>query len=893
MMLESTAASVPAAPYDLRIDSGGDGVIVSGAAPRLSFTVPVEAGGPTGFEVEARIDGHTRAPVSLAAGQHLLVPWPWTALTSGQRVHWRVRALSAADASPWSEWSAFECGLLDADWSAEWISPVEHDDPGYGARGAHTLARTFDAVDIVGARLYSTALGVYTASINGQRVGTAELSPGSTSYDRTIYAQAADVTSLLQDGDNALEIELSDGWYRGQVGAFRLPAGWGTTLAARAELHLELADGSRRVIRTDGEWTSAPSSIVRADLMDGQTTDFRAESGSAVPVIVGAVDGPPISWSPAPPVRVVETRDVVSANRIAEDTWVLDFGQNASGWIRLTDLGPAGTRTVIDYGEHIGQDGDLDTSHLDSTKPGEPSVVFVQHDEVVSAGGGEVFEPRHTVHGFQYARISRERASFDAATAQMRIVQTDLRRTASFESSAPALNRLHEIADWSFRGNAVDVPTDCPTRERLAWTGDYQVFAPTAARLYDVLGFTRKWLRSVRDDQLDDGRIANFSPDGRRIKLNLDDQFAMMTGSSGWGDAITFVPWEMYTAYGDSQILEENWDAMVRWVEWALGAARTTRHHSRVERSAEPQPHEEYLWDGTFHWGEWTEPVPKAEDGSRLDPIKTNPMAWFMADKGEVGTAYLYRSTRILADAATVLGRAEDAERYAVLADRILDAWRTEFLAGDGRTVQDTQAAYVRALTFGLIPESQRAAAAERLVELIRAAGTHLGTGFLATGDLLPALADTGHASVAYELLFQRSAPSWLHMIDRGATTVWEDWEGVDDEGAAHESLNHYSKGAVIRFLHTHALGLRQDPGSVAWHTFTIAPVLGGGLTWATGHLDTPRGRIRVEWRIDGDELQIEAEVPAGSAATVVFPDGSRHAVLPGPFCGRGHLIAQ
>lgn len=893
MMLESTAASVPAAPYDLRIDSGGDGVIVSGAAPRLSFSVPVEAGVPTGFEVEASIDGHTRAPVSFAAGQHLLVPWPWTALTSGQRVHWRVRALSAAGASPWSESSAFECGLLDADWSAEWISPVEHDDPGYGARGAHTLARTFDAVDIVGARLYSTALGVYTASINGQRVGTAELSPGSTSYDRTIYAQAADVTSLLQDGDNALEIELSDGWYRGQVGAFRLPAGWGTTLAARAELHLELADGSRRVIRTDGEWTSAPSSIVRADLMDGQTTDFRAESGSAVPVIVGAVDGPPISWSPAPPVRVVETRDVVSANRIAEDTWVLDFGQNASGWIRLTDLGPAGTRTVIDYGEHIGQDGDLDTSHLDSTKPGEPSVVFVQRDEVVSAGGGEVFEPRHTVHGFQYARLSRERASFDAATAQMRIVQTDLRRTASFESSAPALNRLHEIADWSFRGNAVDVPTDCPTRERLAWTGDYQVFAPTAARLYDVLGFTRKWLRSVRDDQLDDGRIANFSPDGRRIKLNLDDQFAMMTGSSGWGDAITFVPWEMYTAYGDSQILEENWDAMVRWVEWALGAARTTRHHSRVERSAEPQPHEEYLWDGTFHWGEWTEPVPKAEDGSRLDPMKTNPMAWFMADKGEVGTAYLYRSSRILADAATVLGRAEDAERYAVLADRILDAWRTEFLAGDGRTAQDSQAAYVRALTFGLIPESQRAAAAERLVELIRAAGTHLGTGFLATGDLLPALADTGHASVAYELLFQRSAPSWLHMIDRGATTVWEDWEGVDDEGAAHESLNHYSKGAVIRFLHTHALGLRQDPGSVAWHTFTIAPVLGGGLTWATGHLDTPRGRIRVEWRIDGDELQIEAEVPAGSAATVVFPDGSRHAVLPGPFCGRGHLIAQ
>lgn len=889
-----TIASNPAsAPFDLRIDSGGDDIVVSEAAPRLSFTVPVEAGEPTGFEIEAIIDGEATTPVSLAPDAHLFVPWPWTDLTSGQRVHWRVRAQSGAGPSPWSDWSAFECGLLDADWSAEWVSPVEHDDPGYGARGAHTLARTFDAVDVVSARLYSTALGVYHASINGTRVGTTELSPGSTSYDRTVYAQAADVTALVRDADNTLAIELSDGWYRGQVGAFRLPAGWGETLAARAELHLELSDGSRRVIGTDGQWTSAPSRVTRADLMDGQTTDFLADAGTAEPVVVGSVDAPPISWSPAPPVRVVETREVVDANRITEDTWVLDFGQNASGWIRLTDLGPAGTRTVIDFGEHVGPDGDLDTSHLDSTKPGEPAVVFVQHDEVVSSGGGETFEPRHTVHGFQYARVTRVGAAFDPATAQMRIVQTDLRRTASFESSDPTLNRLHEIADWSFRGNAVDVPTDCPTRERLAWTGDYQVFAPTAARLYDVLGFTRKWLQSVRDDQLDDGRIANFSPDGRRIKQKLDDQFAMMTGSSGWGDAITFVPWEMYVSYGDAGVLAENWDAMVWWVEWAQGAARSSRHHSRVERSADPLPHEEYLWDGTFHWGEWTEPVPKADDGSRLDPIKTNPMAWFMADKGEVGTAYLYRSTRILAETAAVLGRAGDAERHAQTADRILDAWRTEFLVGDGRTVQDTQAAYVRALSFGLIPPSQRAAAAARLVELVRAAGAHLGTGFLATGNLLPVLADTGHADVAYELLFQRSAPSWLHMIDNGATTIWEDWEGIDDAGVAHESLNHYSKGAVIRFLHTHTLGLRQEPESRAWESFVIAPVPGGGLTWAKGHLDTPQGRVRVEWRIEGDELHIDADIPAGSSGTIVFPDGSTRTAGPGPFSGRGLVAAR
>lgn len=888
MTFASNPASVPTAPYDLRIDSGGDEFTVSDATPRLSFTAPIGAGAETGFELEAVVDGERQAPVSLESGAHLFIEWPWRPLSSGQRVRWRARATNGDTLSKWSEWASFECGLLDADWTADWITPVEHDDSGYGARPAHSLTRQFDVSGIVAARLYSTALGVYEARINGERVGTAELSPGSTSYDRTLYAQAADVTRLLSDGVNSLAIELSDGWYRGQVGAFRLPAGWGTTLAARAELHLELSDGSRQVIRTDGDWTSARSRVIRADLMDGQTTDFRADAGAAEAVIVGAVEGPRISWSPAPPVRVVETRDAVNANRLADDTWVLDFGQNASGWLRLTDLGPAGTRTVIDYGEYVAPNGDLSTAHLDSTKPGEPDVVFVQHDEVVSAGGGEIFEPRHTVHGFQFARITRHGAPFDPESAQMQVVQTDLRRTASFESSDPDLNRLHDIADWSFRGNAVDVPTDCPTRERLAWTGDYQVFAPTAARLYDVLGFTRKWLQSVRDDQLDDGRIANFSPDGRRIKHKLDDQFAMMTGSSGWGDAIAFVPWEMYTAYGDVRVLEENWDAMVRWVEWELGAARANRHHSRVERSAEPLPHEEYLWDGTFHWGEWTEPVVKAEDGSRLDPIKTNPMAWFMADKGEVGTAYLYRSTQILADAAAVLGRTDESAKYAAIAERVLDAWRSEFVTDDGRTVQDTQAAYVRALSFGLMPKSLRAAAAQRLVELIREAGTHLGTGFLSTGDLLPVLADTGHADVAYDLLFQRSAPSWMYMIDRGATTVWEDWEGIDGEGVAHESLNHYSKGAVIRFLHTHTLGLRQDADSTAWEAFTIAPLPGGGVSWAKGHLDTPQGRISVEWRIEGDELVVEADIPAGSRATVVFPDGTTRAAGPGSFAGAG-----
>lgn len=880
---------LPTSPYALSVDSGGDEFTVTGARPRLSWKNP----DATALRnvVEARIDDAD--PVTAEVTGHRFVEWPFGELRSGSRVRWRVRP-ETPDAA-WSEAATFEVGLLDQDWTAEWISPVELADPGYGQRPSHLLSGRFALPgDVVSARLYATALGVYTATVNGCRVGRDELAPGSSSYDRTLYAQAHDVTPAIVPGDNLVEVELSDGWYRGQVGAFRLPAGWGTTTAARIELHARRSDGTVQVFTSDHTWSSVPSATTRADLMDGQTVDFSGGVHGSTPVRVGGVpDAPPIDWSPAPPVRIMESRVPASVLELRDGVWVVDFGQNASGWIRLTDLGAPGTRTVIEYGEYLDAEGDLSTTHLDSKRPGSEDIVFVQRDEVIAGELGDVFEPRHTVHGFQYARITRTGTPLDAASVTMQILHTDLTSAGTFASSDDDLNRLHEIARWSFRGNAVDVPTDCPTRERLAWTGDYAVFAPTATRLYDVLGFTRKWLRSVRDDQLDDGRIANFSPDGRRIKHHLGDQFAMMTGSAGWGDAIVSVPWEMYTAYGDREVLAENYDAMTRWVDWALSSARTARHHARVQASPEPEPFEEYLWDGTFHWGEWTEPRRRDADGNRIDPIAHDPMAWFMADKGEVGTAYLHRSAATLARIATILGKDADAARYADTARRVADAWRAAYLREDGTTVTDTQAACVRALSFGLVPEGLRTAAVDRLVELIRVAGTHLGTGFLATGDLLPVLADAGRADVAYELLAQRTAPSWLYMIDRGATTIWEDWEGIDEHGVAHDSLNHYSKGAVIRFLHTHTLGLRQDAGSIAWEKVVIAPTPGPGMTWARGAHDGPQGEISVEWVIEGGRFRISADIPAGTTARIFFPDGTTRDAGPGRFTESAALPAS
>ncbi|MFI5799946.1 family 78 glycoside hydrolase catalytic domain [Streptomyces sp. NPDC051677] len=875
------------APYDLAIDFGGDLFPVSGSRPRLSWKPPTGIPAHAAHELEIHVEG--RPPLTTPAHDHLYVDWPAPPLRSGERVRWRVRSRGEAQISPCSAWHEFEAGLLDEDCTAHWITPAadpENARLAPGTRPTYILRTTFTTTEPVRARLYSTALGVYEAFVNGERAGTVELAPGSTSYDRTLYAQTSDVTSSVRPDSNTIEIVLSDGWYRGQVGAFRKPAGWGELLAARLELHLELADGTRQVVRTDEHWTSAPSPITRADLMDGQITDFLAARGPERPVLVDAVTAPPIDWSPAPPVRVIEDRPATSLTRLPDGAWIADFGQNASGWLVLSDLGPAGTRTVIDHGEHLDPaTGGLTTTHLDIQRPGDPVTVFVQHDEVISSGAaGEVFEPRHTVHGFRYARLERGEVPLEASSLTMRVVHTDLRPAGTFACSHPDLNHLHEVARWSFRGNAVDVPTDCPTRERIGWTGDYQVFLPSATRLYDVSGFSRKWLRSVRDDQLDDGRIANFSPDGRRAKLRGDQRLDMMAGSAGWGDAVVLVPWHLYETYGDHQVLAENWDAMVRWVEWALNTARTARHPSRVARSAEPLPHEEFIWDGSFHWGEWSEPAPRAADGTPIEPAQDEPEAWMKTDKGEVGTAFLHLSARTLARIARVLGREADAARYTRLAERIKEAWRTEFLDDTGRTTVDTQAGYVRALAYGLAPEELRDAVAARLTELIEAAGTHLGTGFLSTAHLLPVLADTGNTDLAYRLLLQRSSPSWLGMLDRGATTIWEEWDGVDENGDAHASLNHYSKGAVIGFLHTHTLGLRQAENSVAWERFVVAPVPHASLDWARGTFDSPRGTIAVEWRTDGDTLHLTVDVPPTSTATVVLPDGKELTAGPGRF---------
>ncbi|MFF2842466.1 family 78 glycoside hydrolase catalytic domain [Paenarthrobacter sp. NPDC057981] len=756
---------------------------------------------------------------------------------------------------------------------ASWITAAAGPIPPAGTRPAYEFRTTFTlGEDIGGARLAATAHGVYEAFINGTRVGDEELSPGLTSYATTLYVQHHDVSELLRNGTNELRLVLSDGWFRGRCGPSRIPDGFGTSTAICAQLLIQTPTEDL-IIATGPDWEYGTGAITAADLMDGQTIDFtRIDNIRWQPASIAddpmTLDTSRLAFSPAPPVRRIRDYPPRAVTKLPGGRQIVDFGQNLNGWVRLSALGAAGTKITLTHGEALDSHGDLTTAHLAYTPYPDPEPLPVgQIDTVISRGRpGDVFEPRHTTHGFRYVAVDGLSEDLSSKNITAVLVHTDLEPTGTFECSDQRLNELHRIAEASWRSNACDVPTDCPQRERWGYTGDYQIFVRSAAFLDNILGFSRKWLRSLADDQLDNGCITNVAPN-TGVVSNPDIPFSF-DGSAGWGDAATIVPWQLYVTYGDARVLEENFDMMTGWVDYISEIAAAGRHPSREQARPDPAAHERFLWDSGFHWGEWAEP------GGVFD---------YAADKGVIATAYMARSADIVSKAAAILGRDDLAHRYRELHSNTVGAWRTEYLtASDGHLKVESQANYVRGLAFGLIPENAKTKAVERLVALIREKDTHLSTGFLSTPFLLPALADHGRTDIAYELLFQDTSPSWMTMLNRGATTIWESWEGIADDGTPHESLNHYSKGSVITFLHEYVAGIRAEEDHPGYEQFSIEPRPGHGIEWAQASLRTVRGRITSSWQTHNAEFKLEVGVPDGASARIVMPSGTKYTAGPG-----------
>lgn len=822
----------------LRFEHHREAFGIGESSPRLSWVVERAPDGwrSAGYEIEDADAG----VIAVAGADSVLVPWPFAPLASRERRTVRVRVRGEDGAmSEWSPWSSVEAGLLDgSEWRAAMVGPAD------SSIAAPLLRGSFEIRDaeITRARVYATAHGVYELEVNGARVGDQELAPGWTAYESRLRYQTYDVTDLLLSGANAIGAWIGDGWWRGHLGWDGRRELYGADLGLLVQIEIDYADGERQVVASGSDWVSAAGAIVSADLYDGETFDARLldaawstasfDDSAWAPVAVREI-GAALVAPDGPPIRHVETLRVETVTTSPSGKTILDFGQNLVGRLRIRVAGAAGQTVTLRHAEVL-EHGELATEPLRGAKA----------TDTYTLRGGDIEEwaPRFTFHGFRYAEVTGWPGELDPADIVAEVLHSDLRRTGWFESSDPLVNRLHENAVWGMRGNFVDVPTDCPQRdERLGWTGDLQVFAPTAEYLYDSAGFLTSWLRDLAAEQSRYGGTPMVVP-------------AITTGYQGpmaaWADAATVVPWTMYRAYGDLAILETQFASMASWVDEVTAAADEDR-----------------IWSQGFQFGDWLDPTAPA---GRPEAAQTYPEI--------VATAYFARSSRIVADSAALLGRHDDAATYGALADEVRAAFHREYVSGSGRLLSDSATAYALALQFDLLdgPE-ERIRAAARLAEIVRGNGYKISTGFVGTPLICDALSANGHADVAYRLLLQTEAPSWLYTVKQGATTIWERWDSLLPDGTVNPSgmtsFNHYAFGSVADWMHRVVAGIA--PAEPGYRRLRIAPQPPRtGLTSAEARIDTPYGAASVSWILADGSVTVSATVPVGTTAEVVLPSG-------------------
>lgn len=837
---------------DLTVEHLENPLSVDAAAPRLSWkmTSPLKNTLQTAYEIRVGTDknGLTAGKGIVWKGngktsQSVLIPYEGPALQSKTRYFWQVRVTdNQGNTSPWSPVQFWQTGLKAGDWTAQWIAVSEKD----------TLAKSplfrkeFPVTKKIRSALaYITAKGLYEASINGQRIGDSYLTPGWTSYRNHLQYQVYDVTSSLKNGTNAIGVTLGDGWYKGRIGFEGKRRFYGDTRALLMQLEIEYTDGTKESINTDQSWKTAYGPIQAADIYDGETYDAREEktgwstagySGAWANVRILEKGTEQLVGMSGPTVKKHETFKALKVFKTPKGEIVADFGQNLVGWAVLKAKGPAGTRISLSHAEVLDKEGNFYTVNLRSAK--------AQANYILKGNEEQTFEPHFTFFGFRYVRVEGYPGELKPEDLTAVALYSDMATTGKFTTSNSLLNQLQHNIQWGQKGNFVDVPTDCPQRdERLGWTGDAQAFANTAAYNMDVAGFFTKWLKDVQADQQPNGLIPHVIPNVLGPKDGA---------SAGWADVATIIPWDMYVAYGDKRLLEVQYESMKKWV----GFISTTAKNN--------------LWNTGFHFGDWLFYRPDDDNDGRAA----------VTDKYLIAQAFYAHSTQLLINAAQVLGKQEDVEKYTTLLKEIKKAFIREYMTETGRLVSSTQTAYVLALQFDMLPEALRASSAERLVSNIKSYGNHLTTGFLGTPYLCHVLTRFGYTNVAYDLLMQESYPSWLYPVKMGATTIWERWDGIKPDGSFQtpgmNSYNHYAYGAIGDWMYRHMAGINSDPSAPGYKKIYISPKPGGGMTSVSGELNTPYGVVSSSWKIENKVFKLDVQVPANSTAKVVLPFGGK-----------------
>ena len=863
--LPSTSAQSPLTVTGLRWEYRANPVGTDAIHPRLSWRLESSERNTiqSAYQVQVTTDStdlRTGHRVLWDSGKiptdaSLFQPYGGPPIHSRTRYYWHVRVWDArGHASAWSTAAFWETGLLNrSDWTAQWIGPPASAHDSAGAP-APMFRRAFDVQGrVLSARVYITSRGLYELHLNGHRVGDDLFTPGWTGYHTRLQYQTYNVTNLLVPGANAVGAVLGDGWYRGYLGFSGTKNDYGTKVALLMQLEIRYANGRIVRVTSDGGWKTATGPIRYADIYRGETYDARLERNgwssahyddrAWQPVEIAETTTAALLAPVSEPVRRTQIVTPIAILKSPSGQTLIDLGQNITGWVRLRVRGRAGTTVTLRHGEVLDKAGNLYTANLRAAD---------QVDRYILKGDGdEVYEPHFTYHGFRYVAIEGLPAPATLETIAGIVVHSDLAETGTFVTSDTMINRLQQNILWGQRGNFLDVPTDCPQRdERLGWTGDAQVFARTASFNMNVSGFFAKWLADLAADQHPGGSVPWVIPNP------LGGDSMRYASAAGWADASTVVPWTMYLMYGDRGVLERQFESMRRWVDYA-------------RRRAGPA----LLWKTGDQFGDW---LALHSDDASYPGATTG--------KDFIATAYLAHSADLVARAAAVLGRRDDAQQYRALFNQVRDAFRREFVSPNGRVSENTQTAYALALNFGLLTDAETAGAARRLVDDIRAHDGHLTTGFLGTPELTHALSRNGYLDAAYGLLMQRSYPSWLYPITRGATTMWERWDGIRPDGSFQDvsmnSFNHYAFGAIGDWMYRTIGGIDIDPEAPGYKHAIVAPRSGGGLTSARTELETGYGKLATAWRMDGNAFVLDVTVPANTSASVTLWNANAESAL-------------
>ena len=844
---------------NLRVEYKNNPIGIDVMKPRLSWEIVSDERGVRQTAYQLRAAGEIE---NLKSGKNLLwdtgkvnsdqsihVEYKGSVLKSGQRVYWQVRIWDENDRPiNWSQIAFWEMGLLKpSDWKASWIQP-DIDEDVTKSQPCPFLRKQFQlSKEAKSARAYVTSLGLYEVQINGQRVGDQVFTPGWSSYNKRLQYQTYDITNLLSNGNNAVGVILGDGWYRGYSGWNQKRNYYGEKLALLLQIQVTYQDGTSEIIGTDATWKAATGPILESDIYNGEIYDARLEMDGWSNAGFNDNDWKPVKVvdnskeilvaSFGPPVRKIQEIQPIKIINTPKGETVFDMGQNMVGWVRLKVKGQPGTTVTLRHAEVLDKDGNFYTENLRSAKQ------RVQY--ILKGGNEEIYEPHFTFQGFRYVAVDGYPGEPTLHSLTGIVIHSDMIPTGNFSCNDALINQLQHNIQWGQKGNFLDVPTDCPQRdERMGWTGDAQVFAPTACFNFDAASFYTKWLKDLAADQFENGAVPHVVPD-------------VLKGgaSAAWADAAVIVPWTVYLCYGDKRVLEQQYESMKAWVNYMQNQSGDT-----------------YLWNKGNHFGDWL-----AFATTRSDyPGATT-------DKDLIATAYFAHSTDILQRVALILDKKEDAQKYANLFEKIKQAFQNEFVTPNGRMSSNTQTAYSLALAFDLLAEPLKAKAAERLAEDVKKF-KHITTGFVGANLISNVLTDFGYVDLAYLLLNRKEYPSWLYPITKGATTIWERWDGIKPDGMFQDpgmnSFNHYAYGAIGDWLYRVVAGVEIDPLNPGYKHIIIRPQPGSGLSYASASHQSMYGKIESSWKIENDYFSLSVTIPPNTQATVFLPSAQINEVF-------------